>query len=217
MAEKQDLKAQIVSFLQNYSIEATPHDSDKLTEFTELFRPGMAIYVAHLPGSPIDEIIDFAGRLRSHGFRPVPHIVARKLASREQLASSLARLEQLGVENALVIAGDQAIDNAAFDSSLEVLETGLFEKYGFREVGVAGHPEGSKAIGEQGVREALLAKAKLAATVPYRLHITTQFGFDPVAVTNWESATMSEGVDLPIHVGMAGPASLRQLARFATS
>jgi methylenetetrahydrofolate reductase (NADPH) len=215
MAEKQDLKAQIISFLQDYSIEATAHDADKLGEFPDLFQPGTAIYVAHLPGLPIDDVVDFAGRLRALGFRPVPHIVARKLESREQLASSLARLEQLGVADALVIAGDQAIDNAAFDSTLEVLETGLFEKYGFREVGVAGHPEGSKAIGEQRVREALMAKTRFAATAPYRMHITTQFGFDPVAVTDWESATSTEGVDLPIHVGMAGPASLRQLVRFA--
>ena len=52
------------------------------------------------------------------------------------------------MDHALVVAGDQAIAKPAFDSSLQVLETGLLGKYGFREVGVAGHPEGSKAIGE---------------------------------------------------------------------
>jgi methylenetetrahydrofolate reductase (NADH) len=47
------------------------------------------------------------------------------------------------------------------------------------------------------------------------VRLVTQFGFDPKAVTDWEEATTRSGIDLPIHAGMAGPASLRQLARFA--
>ena len=45
--------------------------------------------------------------------------------------------------------------------------------------------------------------------------MVTQFGFDPEAVTDWEASTTEAGIGLPIHVGMAGPSSLRQLVRFA--
>ena len=113
------------------------------------------------------------------------------------------------------MAGDITAAKPAFDSSLEVLQTGLFGKYGFRNVGVAGHPEGSKAIGDERVEKALRGKAEFAKTAGFNVYFATQFGFDPTAFTDWEAATTAKGITLPIHVGMPGPASLRQLAKFA--
>jgi methylenetetrahydrofolate reductase (NADPH) len=146
---------------------------------------------------------------------PVPHIIARKLESREQLDRALAQCQELGVNEALTIAGDISVPDNAFESSLEVLQTGLFGRYGFREVGVAGHPEGSSAIGEKRVAEALAGKVAFAKTAPFKVRLVTQFGFDPDAVTDWEKSTRAAGIELPIHVGMAGPASLKQLVKFA--
>jgi methylenetetrahydrofolate reductase (NADPH) len=161
------------------------------------------------------DIVQLAGRIQAHGWQAVPHIVARKLESRAQLEQALAGLRELNVDHALVIAGDQAIAKPAFNSSLEVLETGLFGKYDFRAVGVAGHPEGSAAIGEERARSALLGKAAYARSSGLNLYFATQFGFDPDAVARWEAQTTAAGVTMPIHVGMPGPASLRQLVKFA--
>jgi methylenetetrahydrofolate reductase (NADH) len=209
------LREQVVSFLTGYSIEVTPHDQGKLAELTETLPAGTAVYVAHPPGVPIDAVVAFAVELQKSGLKAVPHIIARKLETRDQLERALAVLEQGQVDEALVIAGDIGVENGPFDSSLEVLETGLFGQHGFKEVGVAGHPEGSKAIGEQRVAEALAGKARFAETADFRVRFVTQFGFDPGRVTDWEEATSAQGIALPIHVGMAGPASLRQLAKFA--
>jgi methylenetetrahydrofolate reductase (NADPH) len=210
-----ELKQAIIGFLDGYSIEATPHDAGKAAEFPGVLPAGTSIYVAHPPGVSIDAVVDFSGDLKRQGFVPVPHIIARKLESRAQLEGALRSLNGLGVDEALVIAGDIAVDNGDFDSSLEVLETGLFAKFGFREVGVAGHPEGSKAIGEERVEQALAGKAAFAKQAGFKVRIVTQFGFDADAVTRWEERTSAAGVHLPIHVGMAGPASLRQLVKFA--
>jgi len=209
------LKNEIVAFLRDYSIETTPHDAKHAAELSATLRPGAAVYVAHPPGVSIDAVVDFAGALKAQGFIPVPHIIARKLESRGQLERALAALQAQGVDEALVIAGDIAVPNAAFDSSLEVLETGFFARYGFREVGVAGHPEGSKAIGAERVEQALAGKAAFAKTAGFNVRIVTQFGFDPQALTDWEARTSAQGIELPIHIGMAGPASLRQLVKFA--
>lgn len=210
-----DLKRQISDFVDGYSIETTPHDEKKFDEIVAELAPGTRVYVAHPPGSPIDDVIDLSIRFKQAGMTPVPHIIARKLSSRDQLAQSLETLRAAGIDEALCLAGDIAVENNEYDSSLEVLETGLFGELGFSEVGVAGHPEGSKAIGAERVEKFLKAKAEFARTAPFRVRIVTQFGFDPVAVTDWEAATTAAGIDLPIHVGMAGPASLRQLAKFA--
>lgn len=214
MPSTEELKQHIVSFLEGYSIEATPHDEDKLDAFKETMPPGTRLYMAHLPGYTLDDIARLCVKLQSIGFTAVPHIVSRKLESADQLERALDTMAQGGVREALVIGGDEAIPDAAFDGSLEVLKTGLFGKYGFGEVGVAGHPEGSKAIGPN-TMEILKDKADFAKDAPFNVRIVTQFGFDADAITDWESATGAAGIGLPIHVGMAGPSSLRQLVRFA--
>jgi methylenetetrahydrofolate reductase (NADPH) len=211
---RDEVKQSVMDFLQGYSIEATPHDRKKFDEIVAELPDNTRVYVAHPPGMPIDDVVSFAVDFKRAGMNPVPHIIARKLSSREQLAGALNSLRQAGIDEALVIAGDIVVENNAYESSLEVLQTGLFGEYGFREVGVAGHPEGSKAIGER-VGPALAAKVEFAATAPFNLRIVTQFGFDADAVIDWERATSATGVNLPIHVGVAGPASLRQLAKFA--
>jgi methylenetetrahydrofolate reductase (NADPH) len=210
-----DLLEQIQRFFASYSIEATTHDESKFDEIAAELKPGTRVYVAHVPGTPIDDVVSFALRFKDAGFKPVPHIIARKLSSREQLESALARLKAGGVDEALCIAGDIAVDDNAFDSSLEVLQTGLFGEYGFSEIGIAGHPEGSKAIGEQRVAAALAGKVEFAKTAPFKLRFVTQFGFDAQAFIDWERETSARGIALPIHVGLAGPASFKQLARFA--
>lgn len=217
MVSNDDLKQAIISFLENYSVEATPHDAEKLPAIAAALPSGTSVYVANLPGVPLDEVIKMAGRVQELGFRAIPHIVARRVESRDQLERALATLREHGVDQALVIGGDVAAPNAPFDSSVEVLKTGLFREYGFRAVGVAGHPEGSKAIGAAGVEQALKDKAAFAETAGFELRLVTQFGFDPEAVTRWEAQTTADGIRLPIYVGMPGPASLRQLARYAVA
>jgi methylenetetrahydrofolate reductase (NADPH) len=214
MPSTDDLKQAIVSYLTGYSIEATPHDEDKLGEIVETLPPGTRTYMAHLPGYTLDDIARICVKMQSMGLTAVPHIVSRKLESRDQLARALETLSKGGVKEALVIGGDEAAENAGFDSSLEVLETGLFGDYGFQAIGVAGHPEGSKAIGPQ-TTEILRAKADFAKQASFKVRVVTQFGFDPEAITDWEASTSEAGIDLPIHIGMPGPSSLRQLVRFA--
>jgi len=205
----------IRNFMADYSIEATTHDEAKFDEIVAELKRGTRVYIAHVPGTPIEGVVALALRFRKAGMRPVPHIIARKLSSRSQLEQALAALRDGGVDEALCIAGDIAVENNAFDSSLEVLQTGLFGQYGFREVGVAAHPEGSKAIGEARVAEALAGKVEFAKTAPFKLRFVTQFGFDAQAFIDWERETSARGIDLPMHVGVAGPASFKQLAKFA--
>ncbi len=209
------LREAIVSLMKSYSIEIAPHDESRLNTIAEILPTGSEVFVAHPPGASLDHIVELACRVQGLGLSAVPHVVSRKLRSRDQLDGALDGLSANGIDRALVVGGDTAAPDAAFESSLEVLQTGLFSKYGFREVGIAGHPEGSDAIGDERAADALRDKAVLAREADFAVRIVTQFGFDPHAITAWEAATSAEGIDLPIRVGMAGPASLRHLIRFA--
>lgn len=209
------LRESIVSFLHGYSIEVTPHDESGLHSIADVLPSGTEVFVTHPPGVSLDRIVELACRVQELGLIAIPHIVARKIQSPDRLEGALDALSSNGIDRALVVGGDTADPNAAFDSTLEVLQAGLFGKYGFREVGIAGHPEGSDAIGDQRAAQALRDKAAFAREADFAVRIVTQFGFDPREVTAWERETSGEGIDLPIRVGMAGPASLRHLIRFA--
>ncbi len=54
------------------------------------------------------------------------------------------------------------------------------------------------------------AKADFAARTDARMRIVTQFGFDGPAFVAWAQGLAAEGVDLPVHLGVAGPAKSRR-------
>ena len=116
----EDLKQHISAFLRDYSIEITPHDTGKLDAIRAELAPGTCVYVAHPPGTPIDDIVALAGQVQKLGLTATPHIIARKLESRDQLDTALARCQELGITNALCVAGDITADKPAYNSSLEV-------------------------------------------------------------------------------------------------
>jgi methylenetetrahydrofolate reductase (NADPH) len=204
-----ELKQHIAAYLRDYSIEITPHDAEKLDAIRAELKEGTAVYVAHPPGVPIDDIVELAGRVQKLGLTATPHVIARKLESQDQLERALARCQELGIHNALCVAGDITAEKPAYDSSLQVLQTGLFKKYGFRDVGVAGHPEGSKAIGEERVEQALRGKAEFAKTAGFDIYFATQFGFDPQPFIDWEAATLRQLAKFAMLCGVG--ASMRML------
>ncbi len=203
-----ELKRHIADFIRDYSIEITPHDTGKLDAIRAELADNTAVYVAHPPGVPIDDIVTLAGQVQKLGLKATPHVIARKLESRDQLERALARCQELGIHNALCVAGDITADKPAYNSSLEVLQTGLFKQYGFRDVGIAGHPEGSKAIGAG-------ASSKRCAARPSSRRLRASTSISPrssASIPNRSSTgkptTSAKGINLPIHVGLPGPASL---------
>src|SRR5256885_6296730 len=115
------------------------------------------------PGHPNPGTVARARRLRRAGFRPVPHVAARRIASRHALEEYLARAAgEAGVDSALVIGGDSDRPSGPFDSSRTLLETGLFQRHGVVRIGVAGYPEGHPKIAATALETALAAKKSLA-------------------------------------------------------
>jgi methylenetetrahydrofolate reductase (NADPH) len=144
----------------------------------------------------------------------VPHVAARRIANRETLDDYLARVAgEAGVDSALVISGDSDRTVGAFDSSLALLQTGLFERHGIVHVGVAGYPEGHPRITRAALDAALAAKKDYARRSGIELSVVTQFCFEADAILSWAAEIRRYG--LPVRVGLAGPASLPRLLRFA--
>ena len=90
---------------------------------------------------------------------------------------------EAGVDEALLLAGGSKKPVGDFDSSIQLIESGLFDKAGFKRLHVAGHPEGSKDIDPDGgikkrVTEALSWKQEFSKRTDASMAIATQFCFD---------------------------------------
>ncbi|MDE2051914.1 MAG: hypothetical protein KGJ72_12945, partial [Gammaproteobacteria bacterium] len=102
-----------------------------------------------------------------------------------------------------------------FGSTLELLDSGALSEAGFTRVGVAGHPEGHRAVAPGALLAALRHKQEFASRTGIAAHIVTQFGFDLEAVRAWARRLADEGIRLPVHVGIAGPTPMARLLKFA--
>jgi methylenetetrahydrofolate reductase (NADPH) len=200
------------------SIEATAKQLLAMPEpdLADLFPAGTRVYLADVGGTPVAATVEASRRLAHAGYRPVPHLAARRIEDRGELAHRLERLVEDGfVEDVLVIAGGVARPAGPFASSMDLLAAGLLEAHGIREIGVAGHPEGSPDIAAAEVERALAWKNDYAARTGSSLRIVTQFSFDARAIAGWCDALDAAGNRLPVHLGIAGPAKVTTLVKYA--
>ncbi len=211
---------EIEAFLAGYSIEVMPRTAAKVDDFRTLLPEGTRVYIAHIAGTPIEDMVATAARLRAEGFEPVPHFPARIIDSRATLADWIDRYRaEAGIRAALVLAGGVANPVGDFANSMQLLDTGLFDKAGISRIHIAGHPEGNRDIDPddsmKNATEALLWKQKYAESTGAQMAIVTQFAFAAAPIISWAEGLARQGIRLPVHIGMAGPAKLQTLIKFA--
>src|SRR5450631_3960314 len=210
-----DLKARIVRFMRLASTEITPLEENRLAELASVLPSGTVVYVAHTPNTTLVQVIHAALAVQRAGFLATPHIAVRRIPTAQILKGALAELRFGGVEQILLIAGDAPRPIGEFASTMDIIERGILEGSDIIRMGVAGHPEGHHAVDAALLWEALKTKQAFAARSGVRMHIVTQFGLDVGALGPWERELVRQQIHLPVHVGIAGPASVSKLIRFA--
>lgn len=204
----------MATLLRGASLELSSRDLAEIDACVSLLDAGTPLYISMPSGQTYRNSVMLAARIKRAGFRPVPHIVARTLASPAVLEDFLARLVgEAGVDSALLIAGDRPRACGPFESSASLLETGLFQRHGVVNIGVAGYPEGHPTLTTEQLDAALAEKKALAQRCGLSMWIVTQFCFEAAPVLAW--AARPSSLAMPIHAGLAGPASVTRLLRFA--
>ena len=210
--------ANIQKFLHKCSVEVTPGGAKKIENFRDLLRPGTTVFVTFLPGSDFNDTVTTVKRLAADGMKPVPHFAARSIPNLKFFEENLKILQgEAKVEEALLIGGGVTNPVGDFSDSMQVLRTNLFQKYGIKKLGVAGHPEGSPDIKPAEVTKALLEKNAYAKEHGIDMYITTQFCFEAEPIIEWDKRIRAEGNTLPIHIGIPGLATIKTLLAHATA
>lgn len=212
--------ASVAAFLDGFSIEVMPRTAEKVDDFRTILPAGTRVYIAHIEGTPIEDMVRTAARLSGDGFEVMPHFPARIIKDRATLDDWIARYQgEAGIRSALLLAGGVARPAGDFSSSIDLIETGAFDQAGFTRLHVAGHPEGNRDIdpdgSEKNVMEALRWKQDFSNRTDAAMAITTQFAFESGPVIDWANRIKAAGIDLPVHIGIAGPAKLQTLIKYA--
>jgi methylenetetrahydrofolate reductase (NADPH) len=216
LAVYDDQRQGIIDFMSGFSLETTPGSAAKIVDFREHVRSGTSIYITFIAGSDFNDVIAVAKRLRKEGFNPVPHCCARSIPNRDFLEESLKSLhEEAGVSQILLIGGAVPHPVGEFSDSMQLIETGLLDKYGVTKIGFAGHPEGSPDIPELAIKEALRWKNELARRTDAEIYLVTQFCFEAEPIIKWDKIIQAEGNRLPIHIGIPGLATVKTLLGYA--
>ncbi|WP_444451785.1 methylenetetrahydrofolate reductase [Rhodobacter capsulatus] len=210
----------LTAFLDGFSMEVMPRTAEKVEDFRAILPAGTRVYVAHIEGTPIEEMVATAKRLRDEGFEPMPHFPARIIRDALQLRDWVARYKgEAGVKQALLLGGGVKTPVGDLDNAMQLVETGAFA--GFERLHFAGHPEGNRDIDSDGtdkiVMQALKLKHKFADTTDADTAIVTQFAFEGGPIIDWVNRLAAEGIKMPVHIGIAGPAKLQTLLKFAIS
>tara|TARA_B100001758_G_C18387478_1_gene600975 strand:- start:1157 stop:2008 length:852 start_codon:yes stop_codon:yes gene_type:complete len=208
------------SFLNEFSLEVTPRAVAKIENLSDLIPSGTLIYIAHIEGTPIDEMVKTARKINDQGYTTMPHFPARIIKDKNTLKDWILKYQnEANVYNALLLGGGVNKPYGEYDSSIQLIESELFDLAGFKKLYIAGHPEGNKDIDPDGstknVDEALSWKNKFKDRTDADMAITTQFCFDSKTVINWANDIKDKGIDIPVHIGIAGPAKLQTLLKYS--
>tara|TARA_B110000014_G_scaffold249898_1_gene225615 strand:- start:1464 stop:2327 length:864 start_codon:yes stop_codon:yes gene_type:complete len=217
---KNNINTYFKDFISGYSIEVIPRSAAKIESFKDILPKNTRVYVAHLETEDIAAMVATAKRLNDEGFTVMPHIPARIIQNQAMLSNWISMYQnEAGVDEALLLAGGSKEPVGDFNSSIQLIESGLFDKAGFKRLHIAGHPEGSIDIdphgGMQNVSEALSWKQEFSKRTDASMAIATQFCFDADVVKKWSDKIKENGIDIPIHIGIAGPAKLQTLLKFS--
>ena len=218
--KNQKVSDHLKDFLTDFSIEVMPSTASKIENFKEILPQNTRVYIAHIEGVPIEEMVQTAKRISNEGFAVMPHFPARIIKNKSTLEEWIKTYQdEAGIDQALLLAGGATNPHGIFENSMQLVETELFEKYKFKNLHFAGHPEGNKDIDHDGssknVDEALLWKQKFNERTDIELAITTQFCFEADPVIKWANSLIDNGINMPIHIGVAGPAKLQTLIKFS--
>ena len=190
-----------------YEVLPTPTVEGKILEHVPVER---TLTVTASPAKGLEATLDLSERLAKQGYTVVPHLAARMVRDRSELAEVCDRLVTAGVRSVFVPAGDKTPPEGSYDAALPLLEDLTALGRPFPDVGITGYPETHPLINDDVVIQSMWDKRRHAT------HIVSNLVFDPAALDSWLLRMRARGIALPVWLGLPGPAERTKLLAMAT-
>ena len=207
----------VKKYLEEFTIETTPNVYKKYESFSNLLDCNHQVYITYLPDEEPNNVIETAKKLKLEVFDAVPHLPARTINNKSNLEKYIGELSEVSGCDKILIIGGGGTQKGDIASTIQVLETGYLSKFNYKEVGVAGHPEGSPDISKEELDKAIIEKNNFAKNSDFKMYLATQFFFEATSLIEWEKQLDKIGNELEIHAGIPGPANIKTLLSYAKS
>ena len=205
-------KENIISLIEGFTIELNPKVRHKLKSIP--LDKKNNVYITYLPDASENDILETVDFVSQNNLTPITHLPARTMKDLEHVKSFLIQIRERTDSEKILVIGGGGKQLGEVKSSFEILESGILSQYGFKKIGIAGHPEGSPDISIDTINEFLLKKFKLFNSKNLNLELVTQFFFDADPFIQWCDGLVKKNITLPIRVGFPGPASFKTLLNF---
>ena len=131
------------------------------------------------------------------------------------MSELLAGLRSEADMRRLLVIGGDVDTSGVFADALAVIQKGRLREAGIEEIGIGGYPEGHPRIAQGLLEAALDQKIAAARAAGLRVFIVSQFSFSGDRILAWLRQLRACGIAVPVKVGLAGPASVTALLRYA--
>ena len=205
---KASASATMARLLSNARYEVLPTASieDTVLEHVPI---DTTVTVTASPSKGLEATLDLAERLTRHGYTAVPHLAARMVSGRSELAEICDRLTGKGINRIFVPGGDaEAVGD--YPDALSLLEDLAALGHPFAQVGITGYPESHPTIHDDLTVQAMWDKRR------YATHIVSNLTFDPGVITSWVRRLRARGVTMPLLLEVPGPVDRGKLLAMAT-
>lgn len=147
--------------------------------------------------------IDRSAQLVKLGFRPIPHIAARRYRDAAHLRTIVSALLDVGADGFLLLAGDPRQPAGAFQAAMDMADTGVFDDPRVKTIIFAGHPYGNpNTTSDKTARELQRKNAWSAAHPDKEVFLWTQVCYSPSKFMRWLNWLEREGNKLAVHPGV---------------
>ncbi|NHA66936.1 methylenetetrahydrofolate reductase [Phycicoccus flavus] len=189
-----------------YEVMPTPTIVDKVRTHVPASVP---ITVTAAPGKGLEATLWTSVELAGAGYTVVPHLAARMVSGRAELAEVVARLAEAGVTQVFVPGGDADPPAGDYTSALDLLRDLDTLEHPFTHVGITGYPESHPSIDDDVTVQSMWDKRT------YATHIVSNMTFDAEGLGTWCERVRRRGVGLPLLVGVPGPVDRAKLLGMA--
>ena len=190
-----------------YEVLPTATIEDKVHEHLP---EGFTVTVTASPAKGLEATLAVAERLAGGGYRAVPHLAARMVSGRPELAEICARMREAGISTVFVPGGDQDPPAGDYTSALDLLEDLKDMGNPFAEVGITGYPESHPTISDDLTIQSMWDKRRHAT------HVVSNLSFDPDTIKQWLDRMRTRGITMPMLLGIPGPIDRAKLLAMAT-